>query len=119
MPIRQVDFEVADDRDRESSLNRTRDSGTSKARSRGSTGNPEMMLKLMLNYNARPDLVKYASALKKKEQSAFSCCGLLKIRSNQDSFESCVTGLQRTKILCVTTRSPQAQAAVGRGRCVF
>ena len=61
----QVDFELPDDRDRESSLNLNRDSGASKARSRGSTGNPEMKLKLMLNHSARPNLEKYATALNK------------------------------------------------------
>ena len=61
----QVDFELPDDRDMESSLNLNRDSGASKARSRGSTGNPKMKHKLMINHSARPNLEKYATALNK------------------------------------------------------
>jgi hypothetical protein len=67
----QVDFELPDDSDRESSLNMNRDSGTSKARSRGSTGNPEMKLKLMLNHSARPNLEKYATALDKHKHPSW------------------------------------------------
>ena len=58
----QVDFELPDE---ELSLNRTRHSGTSKARSRGSTGNAEMKLKLMIDQNGRPNLEKQATALNK------------------------------------------------------